>query len=117
VRLLLDEMFDPEIARQLRKRGHDVGAIAELSELRSLSDREVLLWATTSDRVLVSENVQDFLPLHLEMAAASAGHAGLILTTHRKYPRTRRGIGGLVKALVALCEQPELDIADRVHWL
>ena len=117
MRLLLDEMFDPEIARQLRKRGHDVGAIAELSELRSLSDREVLLWATTSDRVLVSENVQDFLPLHLEMAAASIGHAGLVLTTHRKYPRTRRGIGGLVKALAALFDQPELDIADRVHWL
>jgi menaquinone-dependent protoporphyrinogen IX oxidase len=52
-------MFDPVIAQQLRKRGHDVDAIAELSELRALSDREILASATRSDRVLVSENVQE----------------------------------------------------------
>ncbi|GAC1573420.1 MAG: hypothetical protein NVS3B18_06790 [Candidatus Dormibacteria bacterium] len=115
--MLLDEMFDPEIARQLRSRGLDVVGAVEMTQLRALSDREVLAHATESGRVLVSENVQDFLPLHAEHVEAGVKHAGLLLTTHRRYPRTRQGIGALVTALVAVCAQPEPDPANQVNWL
>lgn len=110
-------MFDPEIARQLRSRGLDVVGAVEMAELRALSDGEVLAHATESGRVLVSENVQDFLPLHAKLAEAGTGHAGLLLTTHRRYPRTRQGIGVLVAALAAVCAQPEADLTNKVNWL
>jgi predicted nuclease of predicted toxin-antitoxin system len=41
VRLLLDEMLSPQIARNLRERGHDVMAIKERAEWVSLHDDEV----------------------------------------------------------------------------
>src|SRR5437588_8056121 len=117
MKLLLDEMFAPEIARQLRKRGHDVIAAAELADFRALGDREIVGKATGEGRGLVSENVQDLLPIHMEMSAAGVTHAGLILTTHRRYPRTRRGVGSLVKALGGVLDQPGLELANRVYWL
>ena len=41
MRLLLDEMLPAAIAQQLRNRGHDVVAVAELLELRGLPDDEL----------------------------------------------------------------------------
>ena len=38
MRLLLDELFPPEIARALRQQGHDVRAIQEEPAQRGLSD-------------------------------------------------------------------------------
>src|SRR5680860_313061 len=44
VKLLLDEMISPRIARELRADGHDVQAIkADRPELEAASDRAVLL--------------------------------------------------------------------------
>jgi predicted nuclease of predicted toxin-antitoxin system len=45
-RLLLDEMFSPTLAAALRDLGHDVIAVAERSDLRSMTDSEILAWAT-----------------------------------------------------------------------
>ena len=117
MRLLLDEMFSAKIARQLRKRGYDAEATCEPSEFRALPDRELLAEATRAGRVVVTENVQHLLPLHRELTAAGAGHRGLIFTSHRRYPRTARDIGKLVRALAALCDQEDLELSDRVHWL
>ena len=41
VKLLLDEMFSPAIAAELRVLGHDVIAVADRPDLRSKSDEEI----------------------------------------------------------------------------
>jgi hypothetical protein len=41
VKLLLDEMWPPSIAVQLRRRGHDVEAVAERADLRGQADDAV----------------------------------------------------------------------------
>ncbi len=56
MRLLLDEMLSPAIARELRSRGHDVEAIQEHPEWCSYSDQQVTDLARRERRVLVTDN-------------------------------------------------------------
>ena len=75
VRLLLDEMFSPAIAADLRQLGHDVIAVADRPDLRSKSDEEIFAWASAEKLWLLTENVKDFRPIMLR--ALSAGRARL----------------------------------------
>ena len=119
MRVLLDEHFSPEIARQLRDRGHDAVAVREQSGIRGLSDREVLALATTQRRAVVTENVADFIELHRAAVITHTSHFGLIFTSPRQFPRTRRAIGRLVRALEALlAAYPMTDgLRDQTWWL
>lgn len=93
-RLLLDEMFAAQIAAELRGRGYDVLALVADPDLRALTDPQVYEWATNRGRRVVTENVQDFRPL----VAAGAG-PGVLFTSSRTFPRSRRNPGPLLDAL------------------
>lgn len=56
LKLLLDEMLDPEIAVQLRRRGYDVVAVAEREDLRGLLDPEVFEVARREGRCLAMDS-------------------------------------------------------------
>ena len=93
MRLLLDEMYPPGLAVQLRADGYDVVAVVELPRLVSRTDAEVARWARASDRVLVTENVADVASMDI------AEHAGLLLVSARRRPRTSSGRPRLLTAL------------------
>lgn len=93
-RLLLDEMFAPQIAEALRRRGHDVVALVADPELRALPDSEVYEWAGGQRRRVVTENVKDFRVL-----VATGTGPGVLFTSSRSFPRSRRNLGPLVDAL------------------
>src|SRR5947207_419898 len=76
VKLLLDEMFSPAIAADLRERGHDVIAVADRPDLRAKSDEEIFAWASAEARWLLTENVKDFRPIMLR--AWLVYHDGLL---------------------------------------
>jgi predicted nuclease of predicted toxin-antitoxin system len=99
VRLLLDEMFSPAIAAELRALGHDVIAVADLSELRSKSDEEVYAWASAEQRLLLTENVKDFRPIRLRALQSGPPGCGLLFTSSRAFPRSRKNPGPLIRAL------------------
>lgn len=116
--LLLDEHFSPALAEQLRLRGHDVVAAAELAHLRQRPDAEVLAWSAVEGRAVVSENVDDFLRLHSEYLARGQEHAGLILTTRRRFPRSAGALGRLVLALDELLQVlDDDDLRSATYWL
>jgi len=117
LRLLLDEHSSPEIARQLRRRGHDVIAARERVELHGLADRELLAFAATERRVLVTENVADFAELHRQSVVGAPPHAGIVFTSPRRFPRTRRGIGTLVRALAGLVTDGPAELDGQTWWL
>ncbi len=48
--LLLDEMFSPDIAEELRRRGHDVIAVAADLRLRAMTDSELFALAVEQGR-------------------------------------------------------------------
>ncbi len=118
MRLLLDEHFSPEIARQLRALGHDAIAVRELHG-RGLSDRDLLALATRQQRAIVTENVADFMELHRAASITQATHFGVVFTSSRQFPRTRRAIGRLVHALEALLNgHRSVDsLRDQTWWL
>jgi hypothetical protein len=119
VRLLLDEMLTPMIARELRARGPDVTAIAGDPSLEALGDAEVLALACSQRRAVVTNNVRDFRPLHTEtLARGGSGHYGIVFMPGN-YRRTKADIGRIVAALEAkLAEFPsEQGLANAETWL
>lgn len=119
MKLMLDEHFSPEIARQLRNRGHDVVAARERLDLHGLSDRELLEVTTTDGRTIVTENVVDFAALHREWVIGGRHHAGIVYTSPRRFPRTKRAMSRIVRALEALMiEHADAgELSDQVWWL
>jgi hypothetical protein len=111
--LLLDEMYPPSLAGQLRDHGHDVVAALEVEVgLSSKSDDDVLAWAARNNRCVATENVRDFARL-----ASVTPHAGIIFVSSQRFPRTRRGLARLAAALDDVLTAKRLPPADGVIWL
>ncbi|MGH2920739.1 MAG: DUF5615 family PIN-like protein [Gaiellaceae bacterium] len=119
MRLLLDERYSPKIAEQLRQRGHDVVSVKERDDLRGLADLELWNSAVTEGRVLLTENVPDFIPLVREAAARGDRHLGVVFTSPRSMRRTLAAIDAYVDRLDGLLRERPTDeaLADQVHWL
>jgi predicted nuclease of predicted toxin-antitoxin system len=100
-RLLLDEMFSPVIAAALRDLGHDVSAIAEQPALRAMTDEDVFAFAAARGQWLLTENVKDFLPILQQALQAGTPAAGLLFTSSRVFPRSRKNPGPLIQAVDA----------------
>jgi hypothetical protein len=119
VRLLLDELLSPAIARELRERGHDVLAIAEQTGWAALSDPEVVALARTERRAIVTNNLRDYRPLHADaITPGGPGHFGMVFMPV-SYRRTKADTGRIIPALEArLIEYPgDEDLANGECWL
>ena len=116
-RLLLDEMFSPVIAAALRDRGDDVIAVAERPDMRAMSDEEVFGWAGAHGRWLLTENVNDFRPILLRAIQGKAAVTGLLCTSSRSFPRSRKNPEPLIEAVHTwlLDGPPEAPLTE--HWL
>jgi hypothetical protein len=119
VRLLLDEMLSPVIARELRALGHDTEAVAGRPDREAMSDPEILALVRAEHRALVTNNLRDFRPLHTEaITPGGLGHYGFIFVPGN-YRRTRADTGKIIVALEAimLAHPGEADLANGEAWL
>jgi hypothetical protein len=111
LKLLLDEHLSPEIARQLRERGHDVVAVGERTDLRGRPDRVHFASLPDEQRAIVTRDLADFRPLLAEALRRGSSTYGLVCVPAR-FPLNRDGIGRLVAALDALLKRlPDVDAA------
>jgi predicted nuclease of predicted toxin-antitoxin system len=101
LKLLLDEHFSPEIARQLRQLGHDVIAVSEHPELRGRPDRVHFASLPEQQRAIVTRDLGDFRPLLADALRRGVPTYGIVCVSHR-FPLTRKETGRLVRALAAL---------------
>jgi nucleoside-diphosphate-sugar epimerase len=99
LRLLLDEMHAPVVARVLRERGHDVTAVVDSPELRAMTDDQLYRWAAEHGRRIVTENIKDFRRILARAEESDSECAGLLFTSSRSFPRSRRNPGPLIEAL------------------
>lgn len=117
MRLVIDEMYSPAIAEQLRARGHDAIAVQDVAGLAGLSDNALLSWAHDHERAIITENVVDFLTLHADCLQTGGRHSGIILASNAAYPRARAStLGAVVVALDRLLTQVDRLDTD-VRWL
>jgi hypothetical protein len=119
VKLLLDEMLSPAIARELRERGHDVLAVADHPDRAALSDPEVMALARTECRAIVTNNLRDYRPLHADaVTPGGPGHFGMVFMPG-SYRRTKADTGRIISALEAkLAEYSgDEDLANGECWL
>ena len=117
MRLLLDEQLSPAVADQLRRRAHDVVAVAEVG-LRGVPDELVLAQAIGDRRAIVTGDIRDFRALHAGLLMQGKTHYGVVLVPGR-FRLSPRGIGGLVKALDELLNRfPGSDsLRDSEYFL
>jgi hypothetical protein len=119
VKLLLDEMLSPAIARELCARGHDVQSVAGNADREALSDPDVLALARAEHRAIVTNNLRDFRPLHHEaITPGGSGHYGMIFIPGG-YRHTKADTGKIIAALEAILAQHpgETDLANGETWL
>lgn len=120
MRLLLDEHFSPEIARQLRSRGHDVVAVGERADLRGRPDRVHFAAQAAQRRAIVTRDLGDFRPLLAEALRSGARSYGLVCVPNR-FSLGKKHVERLVRALDALLRAHPDDAAAIQHggefWL
>lgn len=110
MKLLLDEMISPRIARELRERGHDVQAVKrDRPELASRSDSEIVRRMAAEQRAIVTNDVLDFQTIHDRTLAAGERHAGFIFTFDDRIPRSKTAIPQWVDRLATLLEEHRDD--------
>ena len=117
MRLLLDEQLSSAIAVQLRARGRDVVTAAEAG-LAGRPDPDVLAWATSDRRAVVTGNIRDFRPLHVASLTAGTQHFGIVLMP-AGYSLRRNDLGPVITALDALLANNPGDdsLRDREWFL
>lgn len=113
MKLLLNEMWSADIARQLRRRGVDAVAATELPfRYRGVPDHDVFARAREDGRAIVTDNVPDFATLVADAASRGETHPGVVFAVRPAFDRGhRRIVGRMVRALAALVDS---DDASRV---
>ena len=77
--LYADEDFPHPVADALRSLGHDVLTALDAGQAnQKIPDEQVLAYATSLDRAVLTHNRRDYIRLH----RANAQHAGIIVCKH-----------------------------------
>ncbi len=124
MRLLLDEMWTPTIALELRKRGFDVIAISEpahAGRYAGISDDEVFARAQDDGRAIVTDNIADYEQARHDHENHGRTHHGLLYALNPPFNRHRgqRVIGQMVNALAHFLSSPDAEQQpfNRAHYL
>jgi predicted nuclease of predicted toxin-antitoxin system len=119
LRLLTDEHYPANIARELRARGHDVISAHERDDLGATNDLIIFDRIRAERRAVLTNNHRDWRPLCSAALQAGEDHYGLILTSDRSLPRTRSNSGRFVELLdTFLAARPAEDAClNQEHWL
>ena len=118
MRLLLDEMHSPAIAKALVAQGWEVIAVAAEPSLRGSSDAELLEHASRSDQILVTENVGDFSALFADRIADDGECAALIFTHPKTFNRASLAYpNDIITALSTFLHTPPIEGQSWIWWL
>ena len=105
-RFLIDECLSPELALWLAERGFDATSVRDRGRLAS-TDADVLRYCISEDRVLVTQNAEDFRKL----VGAEDLHPGLIILSANGKERS------LAELETALLHMEQNANPDARSWM
>ncbi len=82
-----------------------------------MTDDEVFAWATGRGWWLLTENVKDYRPILLRALQSEPACTGILYTSSRTFPRSRKNPGPLIESLHAWLRAgpPEAPLTE--DWL
>ncbi len=116
MRFLIDEDTCPCLAVYLRHGGHDAEAVCTKGrgDLLGEPDGVIFRVATAEDRVIITQNADDYLELHEQCLAGGRSHPGVVTAPqrgHRDFQQVFRWMDQLLN------DQAPPTFADEVHHL
>jgi len=124
VKLLLDEMWTPTIALQLRNRTFEVSAISEpcrATRYAGISDDEVFARAQHDGLTIVTDNIADYEQARHSWESSGQTHHGVIYALNPPFNRHQgdRVIGQMVNALARFLSSPDVapQLSNQTHYL
>lgn len=118
MKLLLDEMHAPAVAAAVVDSVESILAVASVADLRGLPDADILVFAASEGFTVVTENVADFSALHAQWLVYGRPHAGIVLTSPKRFNRASLAYPGvLIAALKAFADAHPEGIGGRLVWL
>lgn len=100
-RLYLDCHVNLQLAKDLTARGVDV-LTSQAANRITASDAEQLEFAAQGERALVTFNIRDFAPLHLQWLQVGRVHSGIIVSQQIEGRRYRILLDRMLRLLAAL---------------
>jgi predicted nuclease of predicted toxin-antitoxin system len=102
------------IGKALEERGHDVKSISGDKKLEGSEDGEVFELAISEERVLVTANVSDFMPLVIGLNESGLSHSGCLFI-----PNSFRNenFGAIISAIENQLEKASGEWVDLVIWI
>jgi predicted nuclease of predicted toxin-antitoxin system len=79
IRLYLDADVDVKLAANLRRAGYDCVSAREVGNA-ALDDETQIVFATNEGRVLLTHNIQDFVPIFERWWHANRNHPGIVVS-------------------------------------
>lgn len=79
IRLYLDADVDVKLAASLRRVGYDCVSAREIGNA-DLDDESQMIFAANEGRVLLTHNIQDFVPIFERWWHTGLGHSGIIVS-------------------------------------
>lgn len=124
MKLLLNEMWSPTIAIELRKRHFDFIAInepASVSLYAGIADDQVFARAQEDSRAIVTDNIADYEKACRDWETRGSAHHGIVYALNPPFNRHRGSavIGQMVNSLERFHSSPDAaeEPLNRVHFL
>ena len=116
MRFLIDEMFSVDVAEQLCAAGHDAVHVRAV-DLAAGDDRDILRFAGVEERVTVTENAVDFLPLLDDLVAEGAAVPAVVIALKSRLPRSSGALSARLASKLVAWAEANPDPYHHAHWL
>lgn len=115
MRFLVDEMISAEVARHLSEAGHDAVHVGDV-DLRATADPRIVAYAAEEERVVVTENAADYVPIIEARTAGGEPVSPVVIALRRNLPRRAGALAAELARRLDVWAEEHPSPYRHVHW-